>query len=84
MNEKWTVKDASGRLRFCVLDATTDAAEQLAAVLDIKPGYGRAVRADDAQICIVDYYTNETIGSFDIVRVEQTDLPLSLRWSLVE
>ena len=81
MNKKLTVRTENGRVRYCVLDAQQDFEKQLSEVLGIQPGYGRAVRVYEEEICVEDYYSNETIGSFAVLAIEDTALPVSLRWA---
>lgn len=83
MNKRLTVKAESGRVLSCVLDAEQDFEEQLSVLLDIKKGYGRAVRFNEQEIRIVDYYSNETLGGFTVLSVADTTLPVSLTWTVV-
>ena len=81
MNVKVTVKTPHGTTRYCVLDAEKNAEEQWKTVLAVTPGGGFSVDVREDEIRLVDYFAGETRATFEILKKEETDLPVSLSWA---
>lgn len=81
MNKKLTVKTEFGDLRYCVLSSERELEEQLMEVLGFSKGYGITVKLSEKHVNVVDYFHGETKGSFTIVSMENSELPVSLTWT---
>ena len=80
MNKKYIVKAPNEKTVFCVLSPDQPAKEQLAAVLQVHGG-GLSVELTDKEILVMDYFHGSPMAIFTILSLEDTDLPVSLRWT---
>lgn len=84
MNIKLTVKNALGKIVYCVISSTEDREKQLAEVMGCEPGRGFSIQLKEKAIDLVDYFAGETRATFEILSEEETDLPVALHWTTVE
>ncbi len=84
MNKKLTVQTEFGDRRCCVLSPEREPEEQLMEVLGFSKGYGITVELSEKYVKVIDYFHGETRGSFTIVSMEDSELPVSLTWTAVE
>lgn len=83
MNQKITVLDADHKERYCIISSQGTLQEQLKEVFSIRPGYGFTVEVSDKNIRLVDYFAGETRASFEIINIEECDLPVMLYWTIL-
>lgn len=81
MNKKYTVKTPIGPIYSCVLSPDRTVREQIMELFNISGGGGVSVDVNDHEFVIVDYFHGEPIAEFPILSVEDTDLPVSLKWT---
>ena len=79
MNQKYTVKAPNGKTVFCILSSDTPKEEQLSTVFSLHGG-GVSVRYTDKEILVMDYFHDDPMASFPILSIEDTALPVSLKW----
>ncbi len=79
-NTKLTVKNKFGKIVYCVLNEQSTYEEQLEEVLSLHPGHGFSVSIGAKTIQVRDYFAGETVGEFEIISYERTDLPQTLYW----
>ena len=84
MNIKLTVKNALGKIVYCVISPTEDREKQLSEVVGCEPGRGFSISLKEKAIDLVDYFAGETRATFEILSEEETDLPVALHWSQAE
>ena len=80
MNKKMVVKNALGKVVYCVLSSEEDYEEQLKEVFGIVPGQGFTIEIWGKEIRYIDYFHGETRAKFDILSMEDTELPVELNW----
>lgn len=83
MNRKYTVYSEHKTTLSCVVDASRDIKPQLEEVLMIKRGSGIGLRLSEREIELIDYFGNSSMASFKILSAEDTDEPVSLKWTVV-
>ncbi len=83
MNKKITVKTQIGDIRYCIIDFNQDVDNQLAQVHGHDGNHGISARLTDTQILVVDYFHDSLMGAHDILAIEDTDAPVSLKWNTV-
>lgn len=81
MHQKITVRTQRGDICYCIIDTEQDIESQLAQVHGLSAGHGITARMTETQIQLVDYYYNDVIGAHDILSIEKTSDPISLRWN---
>ena len=84
MNIRYTVKNDWGKILCCVVDGEKDLTSQLEEVLYIRHGNGIGVIVHEAEIEVTDYYHGSAMASFAILSREETQEPVSLRWTYLE
>ena len=84
MNIRYTVKNDWGNILCCVVDGEKDLTSQLEEVLCIRHGNGIGVVVREAEIEVTDYYYGSSMASFAILSREETQEPVSLRWTYLE
>ena len=81
MNTKLTVKAENERILYCILNKDEDMESQLGEMLLNANGRGIGVYLEEKSIRVVDYFHAETIFSFAIISFEDTEEPVSLKWT---
>ena len=81
MNIKFTVKSDGGRILTCVLDAEKELDLQLEEVMGLSHGHGIGVTVREDEIEVVDYYHASSMAGFRVLCREETEDPLSLKWT---
>ncbi len=80
MNRKLVVKNKFDKTTYCVLSEDEPFIKQLEKVLEIEQGHGFSIDMDDKKVRVKDYFTGETVGEFDIISFDDTNLPQELNW----
>ena len=81
MNVKYTVKSENGATLSCVIDAEGKADLQFETLMGISHGHGIGVYVREDEIEVTDYYHASVMAIFKILSREETDEPLSLKWT---
>ena len=82
MNKKMTVKTGLG-IATCVLSDRRSMDEQISELFGYGGKHGMWAGIEGGTIKVMDYFVQETIATFPILSVEDTDDPVSLKWSYV-
>ena len=80
MNKKLTVRNKFGEIVSCVLSDNESFEKQMMDVLSIRAGCGFSVEFKNDSVVVKDYYTNETVGTFEILSFTETDDSVALNW----
>ena len=80
MNTKLTVRAENDRVLYCVLNKDEDKEKQLGEMLNANGG-GIGVCLEEKEVRVVDYFHAETIFSYSIISLEDTEDPVSLKWT---
>ncbi|MGN1344642.1 MAG: hypothetical protein ACI4U3_08685 [Traorella sp.] len=80
MNKKLTVVNKFNEVMYCVLSDQKPFEEQMMDVLSLHKGCGFSVDFIKDNIVVKDYYTNETVGTFEIISYVDTDEDICLNW----
>ena len=82
MNKKITVRRADGKVRYCILTGDGDLQEQLNLWYfgATHPGGGYSVSFSGDRISIVDSIAYDTVATFEVLSVEDTDDAPSPHW----
>lgn len=80
MNKKLTVKNEFGKTVYCVLSDSEPYEKQLMEVLSLRPGCGFSVDFYPDFLYVKDYRTNETVGRFEVLALEETEDDVILTW----
>ena len=80
MNKKLTVMNKFGESVYCILSDCEALETQMMEVLNLHPGQGFSVTFGKDLVEVNDYYSNETVGSFQIVSFTDTDETVDLNW----
>lgn len=80
MNKKLTVKNKFGEIVSCVLSDKESFEKQMMDVLSLHAGCGFSVDFKKDAVVVKDYYTNETVGTFEILSFAETDESVVLNW----
>ena len=80
MNKKLTVKNQFGEIVSCVLSDQESLEKQMMEVLALQAGCGFSVEFKHDSVVVKDYFTNETVGTFEIVSFVETDENVVLNW----
>ena len=81
MNKKITVKTPHGKVCYAVFDKERSDSEQICELFGIDGEHGISVEFQGEQIVVTDYYHAEPMAEFDILSIDDTDLPVSLKWN---
>ena len=84
MNKKLTVINKFGESVYCILSEYETLEKQMMEVLNLHPGQGFSVTFGKDLVEVNDYYSNETVGSFQIVSFTDTDENVNLNWKKSE
>mgnify|MGYP004463252505 CR=1 FL=1 len=84
MNKKLTVMNKFGESVYCILSDCEALETQMMEVLNLKPGQGFSVSFLKEFVEVNDYYSNETVGSFQILSFVDTDETVDLNWKKSE
>lgn len=80
MNKRVTVKDKFGRTLHCVLDGEGSMEEQMMQVLGLRAGGGFCVDIWEDMLDVRDYFVGETVGTYRILSINNTDEDVKLGW----
>ena len=80
MNKKLTVKTEHGNICYCVLDPDISFEIQLNELAGFSGDGGVTVRYYEDRIEFVDYFHAEVMACFPIISLEDTSLPVCLKW----
>lgn len=80
MNKKLTVRNKFGETVSCVLSDKESFEKQMMEVLSLQAGSGFSVEFKKDSVMVKDYYTNETVGTFEILSFVETDESVDLNW----
>lgn len=83
MNRKYTVRTEFGDVRTCVVDTDEDICRQLEQVFQVRHGQGLSVTLRADEIELVDIYHGSSVTSAAILKTEDTDEAVSLRWTII-
>ena len=84
MHIRYTVRNDRGEILICVVDGEKDLVTQFEEILYIRPGNGISVTVRDEEVEVVDYYHGSSMAGFAVLSREETDDPVSLRWTRIE
>ena len=73
MNKKLTVRNEFGEIASCVLSDQESFEKQMMDVLSLRAGCGFSVDFRKDSVVVRDTYTNETVGTFEILSFAGTD-----------
>ena len=82
MNKKMTVKTELG-IATCVLSDEKSAYEQILELFGYDGKHGMWAGIEGDTVKVMDYFVQETVATFPILSVEDTDEPVSLKWTPV-
>ncbi len=80
MNKKLIVKNEFKKIVYCVLSDEKPYTEQLMEVLSLQAGCGFTVDFGKEKLRVIDYRTNETVGTFEIISFTDTQESVVLNW----
>lgn len=80
MNKKLTVRNEFGEIVSCVLSDQESFEKQMMDVLSLRAGCGFSVDFRNDSVVVRDTYTNETVGTFEILSFSETDESVVLNW----
>lgn len=80
MNKKLTARNRFGKIVSCVLSDNESFEKQMMDVLSLHAGCGFSVDFNSDSVVVKDYYTNETVGTFEILSFAETDENVVLNW----
>lgn len=81
MNTKVTVRTERGDVWSFVLDESAPLQPQLEQLTGVRSGNGLAPRLTETELQVVDYYHDEPMGIFRILKREPVELPASATWN---
>ena len=82
MNKKMTVQTQRG-IAYCVLSDRRGVDEQISELFGYDGKHGMWAGIEGENIKVMDYFVQETLATFPILSVEDTDEPVSLKWNYV-
>ena len=82
MNKKMTVQTQRG-VAYFVLSDERSVDEQILELFGYDGKHGMWAGIEGETVKVMDYFVQETIAAFPILSVEDTDEPVSLKWSCV-
>lgn len=71
--KKITFKDNFGKTESVVFSDSASFESQMNEYLNLKPGCGYCVEFKPAIIAVLDCYTRETVGEFQIISIDYAD-----------
>jgi len=80
MNKKITIKNSKGEIKYCVLDGNRDLVQQLNEWYFGGRKSDLGVSFSTYEISVVDYISWDTMASFDIMSIEDTDMEVAWEW----
>ena len=80
VNKKLTVRNKFGEIVSCVLSDKESFEKQMMEVLSLHAGCGFSVDFRTDSVVVKDYFTNETVGAFEILSFVETDESVVLNW----
>ena len=80
MNKKLTVRNEFGEIVSCVLSDLESFEKQMMDILSLRAGCGFSVDFRNDSVVVRDTYTNETVGTFEILSFAGTDESVVLNW----
>lgn len=84
MKKKIVFRNQWNEDRYCVLEPAEDYTPQLEKVFGITKGYGMSVDMYEDKILIRDYFAGDTRAEFQIIAMEDSDLPVCLEQVKIE
>ena len=81
MNIKYIVKNDGGRILSCIIDSVKEPELQFEEVLGLSHGHGIGVYVREDEIEVMDYFHASSMAGFKILSREETEEPLSLKWT---
>lgn len=82
MNKRVTVKDKFGRTLHCVLAGEGSMEEQMMQVLGLRAGGGFCVDIWKNMLDVRDCFVGETVGTFRILSINNTEEDVNLNWTV--
>lgn len=82
MNKKVTVKDKFGRTLHCVLAGEGSMEEQMMHVLGLRAGGRFCVDIWENILDVRDCFVGETVGTFRILSINNTEEDVNLNWTV--
>lgn len=82
MNKKYTVKTERGE-SYCILSAARDEQEQFMELFGFEKGHGMWAGVENGCVIVEDYFCLEKLATFPILSIEETDEPVSLKWTKI-
>ncbi len=77
---KLTIKNAQGKLAYCVLRDDQSTEDQLNEVFGFKKGHGYCAEWRGNTIVIRDYFAGDTRAELEVLSYKKTNLPQTLHW----
>lgn len=68
-----TFKDNFGKIKSVVFFDSASLESQMNEYLNLKPGCGYCVKFKPTTIAVLDCYTGETVGEFQIISIDYAD-----------
>lgn len=68
-----TFKDNFGKIKSVVFSDSASLESQMNEYLDLKPGCGYCVEFRPTVIAVLDSYTRETVGEYQIISIDYAD-----------
>ena len=84
MNKKLTVRTEHGRLCYCVMSPCRSYDDQLSELFGIGQGGGLSARLTERGVELNDYFHAENVALFKVLSLEDTELDVSLKWTVIE
>ncbi len=81
MNKKLTVLTPRENVAYCVLSASEDYEKQLEKLFNIN-GHGLCVVFDQKTVKVRDYFSDETMGTFEVLSFEDCEDDVVLSWQM--
>ena len=70
-----TFKDNFGKIKSIVFSDSASLESQMSEYLELTPGCGYCVEFRPTVIAVIDRYTRETVGQFQIISIENANEP---------
>lgn len=78
-----TLENGDWERFYCVLEKRSDYTEQFEQVFTVRKGYGFSVECYTDRVELRDYFAGETRATFRILKMEDTEAPLSLQMNRI-
>lgn len=82
MNKKYTVRTELGEA-YCILSAERGEQEQFMELFGFEKGHGMWAGVEEGCVIVEDYFCLERLAAFPILSIEETDEPVSLKWTRI-